>query len=109
MTAAQEGHNTVIAHPGQNVELLCSIGETTGGMHNIGWLVDGIGPFGVNSLLNGILDGYSAHAHTTSIIILNITMNDSRNGTEYRCGIIRDSFLAQENDSILLYVTGEFQ
>ena len=68
-----------------------------------------MGPYGVNSLHNGILDGYSAHAHTTSIIILNIMMNDGRNGTEYQCGMIRGLFLEQESDAILLYVAGGFQ
>ena len=96
----------VIAHPGQDVELICN-----SGLGNIGWLVDHTGPYGVSSLHNGILDGYSAHFHTASIIILNIMMNDSRNGTEYQCGIIyiRGLFLEHESDPITLYVTGEFQ
>ena len=69
---------------------------------------NGWGSFVVNSLRNGILDGYCAHAHTTSII-LNITMNYSRNGTEYQCGIIRGSILEQKSDLITLYVADEFQ
>ena len=102
----------VTAHPGQDVELPCSLGDTAGGYRyrgsRIGWIVDNMGPYGVNSLHNGLLDGYSAHAHTTSIIILNIMMNDSRNGTEYRCGLISGSYLEQESDAIIVYVAGEF-
>ena len=97
--------NNVIAHPGQDVELICSLG-----LVDIGWLVDHMGPYGVSSLFNGVLDGYSADIGTNSIIILSITMNDSRNGTEYQCGIIRGgSFLEHESDPITLYVAGEFQ
>ena len=97
--------NIVIAHPGQDVELICSLSQTT----HIGWLIDHTGPYGVNSFLSGILDGYSADVVTNSIIILNIMMNDSRNGTEYQCGIMKGLFLEQESDPITLYVTGEFQ
>ena len=75
----------------------------------IGWLVNGEGPYGVNALLSGVLDGYSANIHTTSIIILNIMMNDSRNGTEYRCVITSGGVLQEESDAIILYVAGEFQ
>ena len=109
--AVTAGHNRVIAHPGQDAELICSLSQTLGSRHSVGWLVDYTGPYGINSLYNGLLDGYSAHFYTTSIIILNIMMNDSRNGTEYQCGIIyiRGLFLEQESDPITLYVTGEFQ
>ena len=83
---------------------MCSLGNSV----NIGWLVGNEGPYGASSLRNGILDGYSAHIETNNIIILNITMNDNRNGTEYRCGIRSGSFLWQESDAIILYVAGEF-
>ena len=97
--------NRVIAHPGQDVELICQTPENM----MIGWLVDSMGPFKVDSLHDGILDGYSASTHTNSIIILNIMMNDSRNGTKYRCGITSGLFLEQEIDAFILYVTGELQ
>ena len=97
--------NTVIAHPGQDVELLCSLPTLKG----TGWLVGYTGPYGVSSLHNGILDGYSADIHTNSLIILNIMMKDSRNGTEYQCGIVSGSFLEEESDPITLYVAGKFQ
>ena len=98
-------NRVVIAHPGQDVELTCSLESDV----MIGWIVGNMGPYSVNALHNGILDGYSANIHTTSIIILNILMKDSRNGTEYRCGIVRDAFLESESDAITLYVAGELQ
>ena len=98
--------NIIIAHPGQDVELSCSLGETSG---SIRWLVDHNGPYGVNSLRGGILDGYSAHADSTSIIIQNIMMNDSRNGTEYQCETTRNTMIQPSDTVYLLYVAGEFQ
>ena len=98
--------NIVIAHPGQEVELICNLSQTLG---NIGWEINHTVPYGVSSLHNGILDEYSADIQTNSLIILNITMNDSRNETEYQCGITIGPVLQQKNDVITLYVTGEFQ
>ena len=98
--------NIVIAHPGQEVELICNLSQTM----DIGWTIDHSVSYGVSSLHNGIMDGYSADIQTNSLIILNITMNDSRNGTEYQCGITDGGpVLQQESDVITLYVTGEFQ
>lgn len=106
VTAVQEGHNIVIAYPGQEVELICSLGWISGSTE---WIINNMGPYGVSSLYNGLIDGYSASTHTNSIIILNITMNDSRNaGTEYQCGIFSGSFSLWD-DLITLYVAGEFQ
>ena len=101
--------NIIIAHPGQDVELSCSLGETSGSKVIIRWLVDHNGPYGINSLRNGILDGYSAHADSTSIIIHNIMMNDSRNGTEYQCETTRNNMIQLSDTVYLLYVAGEFQ
>ena len=82
----EAAHKIIIsARPGQDVEITCGLRKTTGNIQNVGWTIGNIGSYGVSSLLNGILDGYSASVHTTSIIILNIMMNDSRNGTEYQC------------------------
>ena len=108
--AAQEGHNIMIAYPGENVELSCSLAETTGNTQNIRWLVGGEGPYGANSLFSGILTGYSANLDTTSIIIQNITMNDSRNGTEYQCVTASNlNVIQKEGDTVQLYVAGEYQ
>ena len=110
--AAQEARNIFIAHPGQSFELLCNLANTTGNRQTIAWRVDNMGPYTVNSLRNGILVGYSAHADSTSIIIQNIMMNDSRNGTQYQCVIIRNRYsnvVLHDGEVLQLYVAGEFQ
>ena len=48
-----------------------------------GWIKDHSVPHGVNSLLNNVVPGYSAHSAKNDLIIKNIAMNDSRNGSEY--------------------------
>ena len=108
VAASQE---RVVVHPGQDVELSCSFGETTESKQSIGWLVNYQGPYGVNSLRSGLQDGYSAHIDSTSIIILNIMMNDSRNGTEYQCVTMNANMMIQaSSDTIFLfYVAGEYQ
>ena len=109
MSSAQRDEilNTVIisARPGQDVELTCSLGKSTENRH-IGWMIEYTGPYGVNALLNGILDGYSADLGT-SIIIENIMMNDSRNGTEYQCVTIGMTTQQESHIVFLLHVTGE--
>ena len=109
--AAQEARNIVIVHPGQNFELSCRIANTTGNRQFVAWLVDNMGPYKVNSLLNGILTGYSSNILGTSIIIQNIMMNDRRNGTEYQCLIIRinSNVVLHDGEVLRVYVAGEFQ
>ena len=86
------------------------LGQTTGSTRNYtGWLVDNLGPYGINSLRFGLLTGYSTHAGSTSIIIENIMiMNDSRNGTdhEHQCVTMGNMMIQDYSDTIfLLYVT----
>ena len=104
--SAQKG---ISAHPGQDVELSCSLAEISENRQIIGWILGNLGHHGVNSILNGRLAGYSAHTHSTSIIIQNITMNDSRNGTEYQCvTITNDNVIQRWSDTVFqLYVAGE--
>jgi len=61
-----------------------------------------------NVLLNGQLPEYSANVD--NLIVKNIMMNDSRNGTEYRC-VLFDNMGTRLNESvpIILYVAGEYQ
>ena len=77
------------------------------------WMIGQGGPYATDFLANGSVDGYSADMHD-NLIIKNITKNDDRNGTEYRCGAISratpgafSSFVKMGNITIL-YVAGEY-
>ena len=57
--AAQEGPGMVIAHPGKDVELLCTV-TVTSNRTTTGWLVNNMGPYRVNAIRGGLLTGYTA-------------------------------------------------
>ena len=65
------------------------------------WVI-GHAEYGVNALLNGILTGYSVNGN--NLIVENIMMNDSRNGSEYQCLTVNDM-----SNPTFLYVAGEYQ
>ena len=87
---------------------------TTSG-NKAGWLVNHMGPYGVNALRNNILTGYSAALDSNNLIVENVMMNDVRNGSDYRCVIlIRQNIsglflILNESDPTLLYIAGEYQ
>ena len=95
----------VIARPGQNVILSCSIASVSTSEATVGWLIEHSGPYGVNALLHGQVPGYSASLDTTDLIIENIVLNDHRNNTEYRCIILQNATI--KGHPILLIVAGE--
>ena len=111
---AQEGTGIVIAHPGQDVELWCTV-TVTSGSQTTAWLVNNVGPYGVNALRNGILAGHSGTLGSSNLIVENIMMNDNRNGSVYRCvivpaqGMLTVADIIEESDPTILYVAGEFQ
>ena len=78
-----------------------------------GWLVNHMGPYGVNALRNDILTGHTAALDSNNLIVENIMMNDVRNGSDYRCVIISYNTSVQhilrESGPTLLYVAGEYQ
>ena len=108
--AAQKDPGIVIAHPGQDVELLCNVTESSTTLTE-GWLENSMGLYRINALRNGILTGYSANDN--NLIVENIMMNDSRNGSEYRCvivpsqGLLTFDDIIDESDPTILYVAGE--
>ena len=114
VVAAQEGPGIVIAHPGQDVELLCTV-TVTSTSQTTGWLVNNMGPYRINSIRIGILTGHSATLDNSNLIVENIMMNDVRNGSEYRCVILPAQGMAtfadiiDESDPTILYVAGEYQ
>ena len=70
------------------------------------WTINHGTPYTVMGLRNGIVAGYSANGN--NLIVENITMNDDRNNTEYRCMITTMMILRQSGPTIL-YVAGEYQ
>ena len=105
---AQEGPGTVIVHPaGQDVELLCTVTRRIN--EQVAWLIEHAGPYTVMSIGNGLVAGYSRNGN--NLIIKNITMNDDRNDTEYRCVIVTQgtTTILNQSDPTILYVAGEYQ
>ena len=111
LVAAQEDHVIVIAHPGQDVKLSCTI--TPSDSQTAAWVINNGGPHTVQQLHNGILAGYSSNGN--DLIIENIMMNDDRNDTEYSCVTVPSTVsqptiadIIDESNPIILYVAGEF-
>ena len=107
--AAQESPGIVIAHPGQDVELLCTLGLPSTNQHAPTWII-GHRFYGVQALIGGILDGYIADNNNNNLIVENIMMNDNRNNTEYQCVIVLSGTMTIVNssDPTILYVAGKF-
>ena len=81
------GPGIVIAHPGQDIELLFTLGKPSTTQHAIAWIINHRF-YSVNALRAGILPGYSADVNNSNLIVQNIVMNDVRNNTEYQCVIV---------------------
>ena len=77
----QEGPGTIIVHPGQNIELLCNV--TGDGVPR--WVVNGGGRYTPNQLFMGVLAGHNISLGGRNIIVEDIIINDSRNGSIYIC------------------------
>ena len=106
---AQQNSNIVIAHPGQDVELSCTITPSDG--QTPAWIIDDV-LYTVQGLHNGKLTGYSSNGN--NLIIENIIMNDDRNNTEYSCGTVSSTVsqpktadIIDEGNPAILYVAGE--
>ena len=113
VVAAQEGPDIVIAHPGQDVEILCTV-TVTSDTQAAAWLINNnIGPYRINAIRGGILAGYTATLGSNNLIVENIIRNDDRNGSEYRCVIVPAlgpltlADIMEESDPTILYVVGE--
>ena len=93
----------VIAHPGQAVELLCTV--TSSENQSVSWLINDMGPYEVTALLNGTLTRYSSNGN--NLIVQNVTMNDVRNGSNYS-GVINITIaILRQSYPTTLYVAGE--
>ena len=78
------------------------------------WLINHMGPYGLNAIRNGMVHGYTINLGSNNLIIENIMMNDDRNDTEYHCVIVATESninpmteTTQRSNTIILYVAGE--
>ena len=72
------------------------------------WLINHMGPHGINALRNGILTGYTTTLGSDNLIVENIMMNDDRNNTEYRCVIVLHGTIQRRSDRTFMFVAGEY-
>ena len=107
---AQKGPSIVITHPGQDVELSCTV--TPSGSQTAAWIINHV-LYTVQQLHNGIVTGYSSNGN--NLIIENIMMNDIRNDTKYSCVTVpgavnnpKTADIVNESDLTILYVAGEY-
>ena len=75
----------------------------------VAWLVNNNGPYRVDSIRDGKLAGYAGGAgpDSNNLIVENITMNDDRNGSDYRCVMVQAEDPLKFSDPTILYVAGE--
>ena len=106
---AQEGPGIVIAHPGQDVELLCNVTRTSTN-ELVGWIVNLGGPYGISALRGGILTGYTTNLDSNNLIVENIMMNDVRNDSVCQCVILLQGIttILRESDPTILYIAGMY-
>ena len=114
IVAAQKGPGIVIAHPGQDVELLCTVTVIDSESQTIAWLINNsMGPYRIDSIRGGILAGHTAALGSNNLIVENLMMNDDRNGSDYRCvivpaqGTVTLADIIEESDPTILYVAGK--
>ena len=111
IVTAQQHSSTVIAHPGQDIELLCDVTPSGSGL--VAWAIDNSGPYGLSAIRGGIVPGYTNDLNRNNLIITSIMMDDDRNDTEYRCviaipGAAPGTLVPTESGNVtVLYVAGE--
>ena len=111
ITAAAQ--DIVIAHPGQDVVLLCTVTLTSD--TQAAWLINNfVGPYSLTAIRSGVLAGYTGvDSYSNNLVVKNIMMNDDRNGSDYRCVKVpaQDTpsigNIDKESDPTILYVAGE--
>ena len=57
IVAAQQHSSIVIVHPGQDVKLSCDVRPSGNG--SVAWVINGMPPYVVSAIRNGIVPGYT--------------------------------------------------
>ena len=111
IVAAQQHYSTVIAHPGQDVELLCDV--TPSGNGSVAWVINRMPPHELPAIRGGTVSGYTSDLGSNNLLVTNITMDDDRNDTEHQCvigisGVFQNALQVIERGNVsILYVAGE--
>ena len=105
LVATQKIPRIVIAHPGQDVELLCTVTMTSGNP-TVSWMINNMMPIGLGTLHGGRLAGYSSNGN--NLIVENVTMNDVRNGSYHNCLITSRIAILRQSYSTILYIAGKY-
>ena len=112
IVVAQQHSSTVIAHPGQDVKLLCDV--TPSGNGSVAWVINDREPHGLSAIHNGIVSGYTNDLGSNNLIITSIMMDDDRNNTKHQCVIATprvgtpNTLKAIESGNVtIIYVAGE--
>ena len=83
---------------------MCTV-TLTSGNPTASWMINDMKPYGLATLHEGKLAGYSSNG--SNLIIENVVMNDSRNGSSYNCVITNRIVILRQSYSTILYVDGE--
>ena len=107
-TQDAQGPGIVIAYPGQDIELFCGmVPDLSDQTTTTAWIINGTTFYDIMSLHDGELAGHSATLSGRNIIVENITMNDPRNASVYKCMIANEDMIFYEGDPSFLYIAGE--
>ena len=85
----------------------------TSNTQGVAWIINNGAPRRLNAIRGGVLAGHTANLGSNNLIVENIMMNDSRNGSDYRCVIVPSdggltlADVIKESAPTILYVTGE--
>ena len=87
---------------------MCTLGLPSTNQHVPTWII-GHRFYGVQALIGGILDGYSANDKNNNLIVENLVMHDRRDGTEYQCVFLLSgtTTIVNSSDPTFLYVIGK--
>ena len=83
IVAAQNHYSIIIAHPGQDVELLCDV--TPSGNGSVAWVINHMVPYELPAIRGGTVLGYTSNLGSNNLLITNVMMDDDRNDTASVC------------------------
>ena len=74
------------------------------------WIINGMRPYNIQLLRNGILDGYGGTFGSDNLIVEDIIMNDARNDSNFTCVVVsrdNETTILGCSDPTILYIAGK--